>query len=83
MALSAHPVQPNSPRQCTGSGFRWNETAAGVEAIGAIAAVTFASWIAANDSLATRRREGRIESADQMLRAASNIESRDKALNYE
>jgi hypothetical protein len=44
-----------------GSDSIWSETAAWVEAIGAIAAVIGAGWVAASDSRATRRREERAE----------------------
>ena len=37
----------------------WSDTAAWVEAIGAIAAVIGSGWVAASDSRATRRREER------------------------
>ena len=39
----------------------WTETAAWVEAIGAIAAVIGAGWVAARDSRAARGREERAE----------------------
>lgn len=41
----------------------WSETAAWVEAIGAIAAVVGAGWVAASELRATRRREERAETA--------------------
>jgi hypothetical protein len=44
-----------------GSESIWSETAAWVEAIGAIAAVIGASWVAASDSRAARRREERAQ----------------------
>ena len=45
------------------SGSIWSETAAWVEALGAIAAVVGSGWVAASESRATRRREERAAAA--------------------
>lgn len=59
----------------------WSETAAWVEAIGAIAAVIGSGWVAARDSRETRRREERAEAAALRKEAASDLATRNAALN--
>src|ERR1700722_16673370 len=59
----------------------WSETAAWVEAIGAIAAVIGAGWVAASDSRAARRREERAEVAAVQKEARSALATRTAALN--
>src|ERR1700679_2105703 len=64
-----------------GSDSIWSETAAGVEAIGAIAAVIGAGWVAASDSRATRRREERAEAAAVQKEERIALATRTAALN--
>ena len=64
-----------------GSESVWSETAAWVEAIGAIAAVVGAGWVAANESRATRRREERAEVATLLREAKAALATRTAALN--
>jgi hypothetical protein len=59
----------------------WSETAAWVEAIGAIAAVIGSGWVAASDARATRRREERADAAVLCKQAASDLATRQAALN--
>jgi hypothetical protein len=59
----------------------WSETAAWVEAIGAIAAVIGAGWVAASESRATRRREERAEAAALRKEARTALATRTAALN--
>jgi hypothetical protein len=59
----------------------WSETAAWVEAIGAIAAVIGAGWVAASESRATRRREERAEGAAVLKEARSVLATKTAALN--
>jgi hypothetical protein len=64
-----------------GSDSIWSETAAWVEAIGAIAAVIGAGWVAASDSRATRRREERAEAAAVQKEERIALATRTAALN--
>jgi len=59
----------------------WSDTAAWVEAIGAIAAVVGAGWVAASESRATRRREERAEAAAVLREARSVLATKTAALN--
>jgi hypothetical protein len=59
----------------------WSEAAAWVEAIGAIAAVIGAGWVAASESRATRRREERAEAATLKREAKTALATRTAALN--
>ena len=59
----------------------WSETAAWVEAIGAIAAVIGAGWVAASESRATRRREERAEASALRREAKLDLATRTAALN--
>lgn len=59
----------------------WSETAAWVEAIGAIAAVIGSGWVAARDARAGRRREERAEAAVLRKEAALDLATRNAALN--
>lgn len=59
----------------------WSETAAWVGAIGAIAAVVGAGWVAASESRATRRREERAEAAAVLREARSVLATKTAALN--
>jgi hypothetical protein len=59
----------------------WSETAAWVEAIGAIAAVIGAGWVAASESRATRRREERAEAAALGKEERMELATRNAALN--
>ena len=59
----------------------WSEAAAWVEAIGAIAAVIGAGWVAASESRATRRREERAEAAALKREAKAALATRTAALN--
>jgi hypothetical protein len=59
----------------------WSETAAWVEAIGAIAAVIGSGWVAASDSRAARRREERAEAEVRRKEEASDLATRNAALN--
>ncbi len=59
----------------------WSETAAWVEAIGAIAAVIGAGWVAARESRATRRREDRAEAAAARKEERAAFATRTAALN--
>ena len=59
----------------------WSETAAWVEAIGAIAAVIGSGWVAARESRAARRREERAEAAALRKEAALDLATRNAALN--
>jgi hypothetical protein len=59
----------------------WSETAAWVEAIGAIAAVIGAGWVAASDSRAARRREERAEVAAVQKEERIALATRTAALN--
>jgi hypothetical protein len=64
-----------------GSDSIWSETAAWVEAIGAIAAVIGAGWVAASDSRATRRREERAEAAALRKEERAELATKTAALN--
>ena len=64
-----------------GSDSIWSETAAWVEAIGAIAAVIGAGWVAARDSRAARRREERAEAAALLKDERTALAVRTAALN--
>ena len=64
-----------------GSESIWSETAAWVEAIGAIAAVIGAGWVAARDSRAARRREERAEAAALLKEERTALAARTAALN--
>ena len=64
-----------------GSDSIWSETAAWVEAIGAIAAVIGAGWVAASDSRAARRREERAEVAAVQKEERIALATRTAALN--
>jgi hypothetical protein len=59
----------------------WSETAAWVEAIGAIAAVIGSGWVAASESRATRRREERAQVAALQKEARAALATRTAALN--
>jgi hypothetical protein len=59
----------------------WTETAAWVEAVGAIAAVIGAGWVAASESRATRRREKRAEAAAIAKEERVGLATRTAALN--
>jgi len=59
----------------------WSETAAWVEAIGAIAAVIGSGWVAASESRASRRREERAEAAAVAREARAVLATRTAALN--
>jgi len=64
-----------------GSESVWTETAAWVEAIGAIAAVIGAGWVAASESRATRRREERAEAMALRKEERTALATRTAALN--
>ena len=64
-----------------GSNSIWSETAAWVEAIGAIAAVIGAGWVAARDSRAARAREERAEAASLRKEERLALATRTAALN--
>jgi hypothetical protein len=64
-----------------GSESIWSETAAWVEAIGAIAAVIGAGWVAASDSRAARRREERAQAAALLKEEKMALATRTAALN--
>jgi hypothetical protein len=59
----------------------WSDTAAWVEAVGAIAAVVGSGWVAASESRATRRREERGEAAAVLKEARSVLATKTAALN--
>ncbi len=59
----------------------WSETAAWVEAIGAIAAVIGSGWVAARESRATRRREERAEAAAVRKEERGVLATKTAALN--
>jgi len=59
----------------------WTETAAWVEAVGAIAAVIGAGWVAASESRATRRREEKAEAATLRKEERAALATRTAALN--
>lgn len=59
----------------------WSDTAAWVEAIGAIAAVIGSGWVAASESRATRQREERSELGAQQKEARAALATRTAALN--
>jgi hypothetical protein len=59
----------------------WSETAAWVEAIGAIAAVIGAGWVAASESRATRRREDRAAAAAALKEDRAVLATKTAALN--
>jgi hypothetical protein len=59
----------------------WSETAAWVEATGAIAAVIGAGSVAASESRATRRREERVEAAALRKEERAALATRTAALN--
>ncbi len=59
----------------------WSETAAWVEAVGAIAAVIGSGWVAASDSRAARRREERAALAAVQKDAQTVLATRTAALN--
>ena len=58
-----------------------SQIAAWVEAVGAIAAVIGAGWVAARDSRATRRREERLEAAALRKEERTALATRTAALN--
>lgn len=64
-----------------GSESIWSETAAWVEAVGAIAAVVGAGWVAARDSRAARGREERAEAAALRKEERTALATRTAALN--
>jgi len=64
-----------------GSDSIWSETAAWVEAIGAIAAVIGAGWVVASESRATRRREERTEAAALRKEERTELATKTAALN--
>jgi len=64
-----------------GSESIWSETAAWVEAIGAIAAVIGSGWVAASESRATRRREDRATAAAILKEARAVLATKTAALN--
>jgi hypothetical protein len=64
-----------------GSESVWSEAAAWVEAIGAIAAVVGAGWVAASESRATRRREERAEATALRKEERTALATRTAALN--
>jgi hypothetical protein len=59
----------------------WSETAAWVEAIGAIAAVIGSGWVAAHDSRAARRREADAAAAAVLKEARAALATKTAALN--
>lgn len=59
----------------------WTETAAWVEAIGAVSAVIGAGWVAARESRATRRREVRAEAAARRREHQRDLATRNASLN--
>jgi len=59
----------------------WSETAAWVEAIGAIAAVIGSGWVAARESRATRRREERAGAAAVVKEERGLLATKTAALN--
>jgi hypothetical protein len=59
----------------------WSETAAWVEAVGAIAAVVGAGWVAAGESRAARRREERARDDAERKEARSLLATKTAALN--
>jgi len=59
----------------------WSETAAWVEAIGAIAAVVGAGWVAASESRATRLREERAATAALLKEERGVLATKTAALN--
>jgi len=59
----------------------WSETAAWVEAIGAIAAVIGSGWVAASESRATRRREERATAAAILKEERGVLATKTAALN--
>jgi hypothetical protein len=59
----------------------WSETAAWVEALGAIGAVIGSGWVAASESRATRGREERAEAAARRREKQSELATRNAALN--
>jgi len=59
----------------------WSETAAWVEAIGAIAAVIGSGWVAASESRATRRREERAAAAAILKEERGVLATKTAALN--
>jgi hypothetical protein len=64
-----------------GSDSIWSETAAWVEAIGAIAAVIGSGWVAASESRATRRREERAAAAAILKDERGVLATKTAALN--
>lgn len=64
-----------------GDGSIWSETAAWVEAIGAIAAVIGSGWVAASESRATRRREERAAAAAVLKEERGVLATKTAALN--
>jgi hypothetical protein len=64
-----------------GSDSIWSETAAWVEAIGVIAAVIGAGWVAASESRATRRREERTEATALRKEERTELATKTAALN--
>jgi hypothetical protein len=64
-----------------GSESIWSETAAWVEAIGAIAAVIGSGWVAARESRATRRREERAAAAAVLKEERGVLATKTAALN--
>jgi hypothetical protein len=63
------------------NGSIWSETAAWVEAIGAIAAVIGSGWVAASESRASRRREERAAAAAVLKEVRGVLDTKTAALN--
>ncbi len=59
----------------------WSDTASWVQAIGTIAAVIGAAWVAASDSRASRRREERVREETQRREEQSALSAKTAALN--
>jgi hypothetical protein len=59
----------------------WSETAAWVEAVGAIAAVIGAGWVAAGESRASRRREERAQREVERKEVRAALATKTAALN--
>jgi hypothetical protein len=63
------------------NGSIWSETAAWVEALGAIAAVVGSGWVAASESRASRRREERAAAAAVLKEDRAVLATKTAALN--
>ena len=63
------------------NGSIWSETAAWVEALGAIAAVVGSGWVAASESRASRRREERATAAAVLKEDRAVLATKTAALN--